>query len=33
MKRALVRHAGGTVTLVSPRYSDDVALAIRSVRG
>ena len=33
-KRALVRHAGGgAVTLVSPRYSDDVALAIRSVRG
>ena len=32
-KRALVRHAGGTVTLVSPVYSDDVALAIRSVRG
>lgn len=32
-KRTLVRHAGGTVTLVSPRYSDDVALAIRSVRG
>jgi hypothetical protein len=32
-KRTLVRHGVGTVTLVSPVYSEDVALAIRSVKG
>jgi hypothetical protein len=32
-KRTLVRNGGGTVTLISPLYSEDVALAIRSVKG
>ena len=31
-KRAKLAHAGGEATVVSPRYSDDLALAIRSVR-
>jgi hypothetical protein len=32
-KRAKLAHAGGEATVVSPRYSDDLALAIRSIRG
>lgn len=32
-KRAKLEHDGGETTVVSPRYSDDLALAIHSVRG
>lgn len=32
-KRASLRHSGGEATAVSPQYSKDLALAVRSVKG